>query len=139
MLYAYKVDKTDEGYVGYMPDVDLETLPQPTEDEAVEAIKQGFSGYIEFTYRRRKKPIPLPATEPEERVMYTPVKLQLRILLWNAMLESHVTQTELAKKLGISRQHMSQFFTASNVSVEKFEEALTALEYYPHVSTISSD
>lgn len=50
------------------------------------------------------------------------------------MLEQHVTQTELAEKLGISKAHMNQFFITDNVSVEKYEEALQVLGCEVNVS-----
>ena len=62
------------------------------------------------------------------------VKLQLRIPLWNTMLDQHVTQTELSEKLGISKAHMNQFFITDNVSVEKYEEALQVLGFEVNVS-----
>lgn len=134
MLYFCNVKKTDDGYVGIVSDVELETLPQPTQDEAINAIKQGFSAWIELNYRKRKKPIPLPHATETEYAFSIPIKLQLRILLWNAMLSQYITQTELAEKLGISKAHMNQFFITDNVSVEKYEEALQVLGHDVSVS-----
>ena len=127
MIYAYKIKKTEEGYKGHVFDLDFDTKPQPSSEKVQEVISEGLSGVIELKYRKNKKPIPLPSTEVTEYVAVVPIKLQLRILLWNTMLEQHVTQTEPAEKLGISKAHMNQFFIIDNVSADKYEEVLQVL------------
>ena len=136
MIYAYEIKKTADGYVGHVFDLDFETKPQPSAERVEEVISEGLSGVIELKYRKNKKPIPLPVTEGFEYGAYVPVKLQLRILLWNTMLEQHVSQTELAAKLNISKAHMNQFFITDNVSVEKYEDALNALGIHPTVTVL---
>lgn len=138
MIYAYEIKKTEEGYIGHVYDLDFDTKPQPSSEQVEEVISEGLSGVIELKYRKNKKPIPLPVTEAIEYGAYVPVKLQLRILLWNTMLEQHVTQTELAEKLEISKAHMNQFFITDNVSVEKYEEALQVLGIIPTVTSLNS-
>lgn len=138
MIYAYEIKKTDEGYVGHVFDLDFNTKPQPSSEKVEEVISEGLSGVIELKYRKNKKPIPLPVTEAIEYGAYVPVKLQLRILLWNTMLDQHVTQTELAEKLEISKAHMNQFFITDNVSVDKYEEALQLLGIIPTVTSLNS-
>lgn len=123
MIYAYEIKKTEEGYIGHVFDLDFDTKPQPSSEKVEEVISEGLSGVIELKYRKNKKPIPLPSTEVTEYGAIVPVKLQLRILLWNTMLENHVTQTEMAAILGISKAHLNQFFITENVSVEKYENA----------------
>lgn len=139
MIYVFEIKKTDEGYIAYIPDVDIETKPQETEEMACQAFMEGFAGAIELKYRKKKQPIPLPNIKDGEYGFKIPIKLQLRILLWNAMLDKHVSQTQLAEKLGISRAYMNQFFITDNVSVEKFEEALEALGYDVDVSLIKCE
>lgn len=130
MKYCFEIVKTDAGYVGRVPDLDLETKPMPSEDEAAGLVGRGASAYMEVEYRRRRKPIPLPSAPLKDggRALFIPVKGQLRILLWNALLERHMTQAELASRLGMSRAQAGKFFRdAAGVSVEKYEEALAAL------------
>ncbi|MGN0902412.1 MAG: hypothetical protein ACI4M9_03930 [Succinivibrio sp.] len=129
MIYIYEIKKVDGGFVAYVPDVDIETKPQPTEEAAADVLEEAFAGAIEVKYRKQKKLIPLPVVKEGEYGLSVPLKLQLRILLWNTMQEQHVSQTELAEKLGISKARMNQFFISELVSVEKYEEALEALGY----------
>lgn len=135
MIYAYEVTKTDEGYVGFVPDLGMKTKPLGSEDEVETVLTDGASAYMELTYRRKKKPIPLPVTSCEGKpALYVPIKLQLRILFWNTMLDQHLTQTEMAEKLGTSKMMVNFMVNGKGaVSVEKYEEALQVLGKIPDV------
>lgn len=135
MIYAYEIEKKDDGFVGYVPDLDMRTKPQENEEKAEDVLTDGLSAYIEMAYRANGKPIPLPVTDCTDKMaLYVPIKLQLRILLWNTMLEKHLKQTELAQMLGVSRVVVNQMINGKNaVSVERYEEALKALGKIPDV------
>lgn len=134
MIYAYDIKETPEGFVGYVKDLELETMPQPTAEEVGTLLPKVVAGFIELQYRRKHKPIPLPATRPaKDRALYVPIKLQLRILLWNTMQEKKVKQVELGEMLGESKAMIQQYFSGGNVSVEKYERALQALGKYCEV------
>ena len=135
MIYAYEVEKKDDGFVGYVPDLDMHTKPQDSEEKAENVLVEGLSAYVEMAYRANGKPIPLPVTDCTDKMaLYVPIKLQLRILLWNTMLDKHLKQTELAQLLGVSRIVVNQMINGKNaVSVEKYEEALKALGKFPDV------
>ncbi|SPT70053.1 helix-turn-helix domain-containing protein [Anaerobiospirillum thomasii] len=136
MLYAYEVKEQDGKYVGYVYDIDMTTKPLNSADEVDEALMQAFSGYIEIVYRRKRKPIPLPLTNTDDKyALYIPIKLQLKIHLWNTMLEKHINQTELAQMLGVSRMAVNQMVgEGKNTSVERYENTLKLLEKYPCIS-----
>lgn len=135
MIYGYEVEKTPEGFVAKVAVLGMTTKPQESEDAAGEVLREGMSGFIELQYRRRKKPIPVPDKMPEAgNALYIPIKLQLRILLWNTMMEKHISQTELAQLLKITRQQVQRYVDGSDtVSVEKYEQALIALDVCPTV------
>ena len=63
MLYAYDIKETSEGFIGECFDLDFVTKPQKTFDDAEETLTDGFAGFIELVYRKKGKPIPLPATD----------------------------------------------------------------------------
>ncbi len=136
MLYAYEIKDTDEGYIGYVEDIDLKTNPQKTFEEAENVLVEAFSGFIEIKYRKQRKPIPLPKTSCKDKMsLYIPIKLQLLILFWNTMLEQNLKQTEVAQKLGVSKTVINQMVNGKgNISVEKYEEALKVLGKNPNVS-----
>lgn len=113
----------------------MRTKPQDNEEKAEEVLVEGLSTYIEMAFRANGKPIPLPLTDcTDKMVLYVPIKLQLRILLWDTMQEKHQKQTELAELLGVSRVVVNQMINVKNaVSAERYEEALKALGKIPDV------
>lgn len=137
MIYAYEIKETPEGFIGYVYDLELETLPQPSAEEVASLLPQVVAGFIELQYRRKHKSIPLPQAQPiNGRALYVPIKLQLKILLWNTMQEKKIKQVELGEKLGESKAMIQQYFNGGNVSVEKYERALQALGKYCNVMSI---
>ncbi len=62
------------------------------------------------------------------------IMLQLRILLWNTMLEKHVNKKDIADLLGVSSVIVNNMFLGNgSVSIELFEDALKALGKLPDV------
>ena len=103
---------------------------------------KGLSGFIELQYRKQKLPIPLPRHNIEEgdRVLYIPLKLQLRILLWNTMLTRRYRAADIAKLLGVSRQQVQMYVNGSSgVSVESYEKVLKLLGVYPSISLFDTE
>lgn len=66
--------------------------------------------------------------------LYIPIRMQLRFLLWNTMLEQNLKQTEMAEKLGISKAQMNQMLCGKgSTSESKYEYALRVLGKTPNV------
>lgn len=137
MFYRLEIHQTDDGFVCVIPDLKMETVPQLTEREAIDGASKAMSGFIELEYRRKHKPIPLPSpVGKDDRVAYVPLRLQLRITLWNAMIRTGVTQVELAAKLNISKGAVNQYVNgSSNIGPEAYERALIAIGEYPNITT----
>ena len=135
MLYAYEIKETQEGFVGYVSDLDFSTKPQKTVEDAENVLTDAFLAYIEVVYRKNRKPIPLPKTSCEGKMaLYIPIRMQLRFLLWNTMLEQNLKQTEMAEKLGISKAQMNQMLCGKgSTSESKYEDALRVLGKTPNV------
>ena len=136
MLYAYEVKEKDGKYIGYVPDVGLTTVPLDSDQEVEDTLGEAFFTYVEIVYRRKRKPIPTPVTSTDGKfALYIPIKFQLKILLWNTMLEKHINQTELAQMLGVSRMAVNQMLNKiGNTSVERYENTLQILGKYPKVT-----
>ena len=142
MFYKYSIREVEKKFYGYVEDLDLESLPQNSADEAKEALIKGLSGFIEIQYRKQKLPIPLPKHNITEgdQVLYIPLKLQLRILLWNTMLTRRYRSADIAKLLGVSRQQAQMYINGSSgVSVESYEKVLKLLGVYPSISLFDTE
>ena len=55
MLYAYEIKETQEGFVGYVSDLDFSTKPQKTFEDAENVLTDAFLAYIEVVYRKNRK------------------------------------------------------------------------------------
>ena len=91
---------------------------------------------INQLYRAKHKAIPLPSAKVTDNslTLYVPIKLQLRMLLWNTMLEQRYRQLNLAKRLNVSNALVNKMVKGKgNISAEKYEEVLQLLCKYPEV------
>lgn len=104
-------------------------------EEACDKFVATLAEHIEKTFRKEGKPIPTPSElRPGDGVVVLNLKLQARILLWNLLREKHMSTSEFARQMGISRQY-AQFMVDGNgaVSLERYSEVFVALGYYPSI------
>ena len=88
--------------------------------------------FIEETFRKQRKPIPEPsAPKDHDGILVVPLKLEARIRLWNLLRERHMSTSELARLLDMSRQQAQRLVDGSGpVSFDMYYEAFKALGYY---------
>lgn len=91
----------DGGFVVTSPDVPELVTQGETKDEAVdnarEAILAALSGYM-----RQRRAFPVPAKAPAKNAVTIslPELVQAKVLLYNAMVEEGVSNSELSRRLG---------------------------------------
>ena len=107
------------------------TFIAKSHDEAVDLSAQAVPGALELCYRRKKKSIPLPdgtLREGEIRA-YVPIKVQLKIALWNLIRDREMTLSELARTLRITPTQAQRLVDLSidKASTESIETALSNL------------
>ncbi len=91
---------------------------------AAEALALALSYYLDD---RRPAPIPTPALEGEY-IISLPVSLSLKLALLTEMIQQKVKPTELAKRLGTSKQAVNRLTTFSHpTKVDGIAKALHAL------------
>ena len=133
MFYPYQIEKQDGKFRCIIRDLQFYS-EGATEEEARELIQDGLYRYIEETYRKAGKPIPMPSSgDPtKDYLFYVDIKDEARILLWNILREKHMSTSEFSRLLGISRQYAQYMVDgSSSVSMQKYTEAFIALGYYP--------
>ena len=90
---------------------------------APDAIESAFSIYIED-----RRPIPLPDYAGRGAFVALPALAEAKVGLYNAMLTAGITKTELARKMGSSRQQVDRLLDICHASrIEQIECALRAL------------
>lgn len=140
MFYPFKVKKQDDGtYLGEMVDIEAITTGQSF-DEIADTFRETFSTFFEINYRKKKKAMPLPSEIPdgntdEVGAVYVPLRLQLRILLWNEIIKRKLSITEFSELMGIPKQLGVRYFNgAPGVSLEKYETAFLKLGCSPNLT-----
>lgn len=133
MLYPAKFDLNDDGcYVVSFRDIP-EALTQgfsleEAKEQALDSLIIAFDFYFEDN---RSIPIPSEALE-DEYLIELPISVWSKVLLLNAMLEQHVSQSELAKRLHRSRQEMQRIIDLNhNTKIDTVVEALKQLGKQP--------
>ena len=111
------------------------SIPGDSAEEASEYLADHLSAFLEETYRKQGKPIPMPSMPrgPElDALLIVPIKMEARIRLWNLLREKHMSTSEFARLFDISRQQAQFMVDGSRpVSIDAYCRAFEALGYYP--------
>lgn len=101
-------------------------------EQALDILSDKVENFIEETFRKQRKPIPEPsAPKNHDGILVVPLKLEARIRLWNLLREKHMSTSELARLLDMSRQQAQRLVDGSGpVSFDVYYEAFKALGYY---------
>lgn len=101
-------------------------------ERALDILSDKVEDFIEETFRKQRKPIPEPsAPKNHDGILVVPLKLEARIRLWNLLREKHMSTSELARLLDMSRQQAQRLVDGSGpVSFDMYYEAFKALGYY---------
>ncbi|WP_042086492.1 type II toxin-antitoxin system HicB family antitoxin [Acinetobacter bereziniae] len=132
MLYPTKFDLQGDCYVVSFRDIP-EALTQgysleEAKEQALDSLITAFDFYFEDN---RAIPVPSEALEGEY-LIELPISVWSKVLLLNAMLEQHVSQSELAKRLHRSRQEMQRIIDLNhNTKIDTVVEALKQLGKQP--------
>lgn len=112
-------------------DLDL-TCEANSLERALDILSDKVENFIEETFRKQRKPIPEPsAPKDHDGILVVPLKLEARIRLWNLLREKHMSTSELARLLDMSRQQAQRLVDGSGpVSFDMYYEAFKALGYY---------
>lgn len=103
--------------------------------DAGDYFAEHVSEYIEENFRKKGVPIPMPSAPrgPElDALLIVPIKAEARIRLWNLLREKHMSTSEFARQVGVSRQQ-AQFMVDGTrpVSIDAYCKAFEVLGYYP--------
>jgi len=101
-------------------------------EQALDIFSDKVENFIEETFRKQRKPIPEPsAPKDHDGILVVPLKLEARIRLWNLLREKHMSTSELARLLDMSRQQAQRLVDGSGpASFDMYYEAFKALGYY---------
>lgn len=137
MIYGIRIEKLSTGeYVTTCRDIPECTYTSEDLETAYSRAGEAIPFCFEFSYRQHKKAMPLPSrVQDGELKVYVPMRVQARILLWNAIVSKGLSMTEFAKIIGVSNSQAQRLvdFT-KKASPESIEQALAKLGYLFDVS-----
>lgn len=107
LMYPVKLTRLDNGSVmAEFPDVPEALTHGADEENAVywarDALLVALSGYMDD-----RRPIPAPSPpRPEHSVVEVPPMETMKLAIYQAMLDNHVTQAALGEKMGIDARQV---------------------------------
>lgn len=135
MLYPAKFDLEDGCYVVSFRDIPEALTQGYSLEEATEMAEDALQTAMDF-YFEDNRPVPMPSQAEEgEHLIGLPLSVWSKVLLLNTMLEQHISQTELAKRLHKPKQEIQRIVDLGHsTKIDTVIDALKALGKQPQLS-----
>ncbi len=116
------------GYVVEFPDIPEAITQGDSLEEAREMAADALATALEFYFEdNRAVPMPSKAGRDHE-IIELPASLSAKVLLLNEMVAQHVTQSELARRLHVTPQHVQRIVDLGHTTkIDTIATALSAL------------
>lgn len=129
MRYPVKLDKAKEGgYVVSFLDIP-ETLTQgDAREEALEMAQDALLTAFQFYFEDNEK-IPEPSEITGDYIeIELPVSVVAKILMLNLFVDSKLTRSELARKMGVKKQEITRLFNLQHsTKIDTINQAIIAM------------
>ncbi|HRO27930.1 MAG TPA: type II toxin-antitoxin system HicB family antitoxin [Luteimonas sp.] len=128
MIYPAKITRDGNSYSASFRDIPEALTWGDSLDDAKEMAADALATAMEFYFEdRRQVPTPSPPRRGEIGIEL-PASLAAKVLLLNEMLAQHVTNAELARRLGTTPQAVTRIVDLGHATkVDTIADALRAL------------
>lgn len=128
MQYPANITKGDQAFVVTFRDIPEAITQGYTYDEAIEMAEDALLTAMDF-YFEDNRPVPSPSQPQKDEVLITlPVSASTKVMLLNLLLKEHVSQAELAKRMGIRPQQVTRIVNLEHTTkIDTVEQAFKAL------------
>ncbi|MDF2860337.1 MAG: hicB [Achromobacter mucicolens] len=128
LRYPAKIRPDTVGYYVTFRDIPEALTAGDTVEEAKEMAADALLVSMDFYFEDRR-PVPPPsAPEPDEVLIALPASVTAKIYVLNEMLAQQVSQTELARRLGIRKQEMTRIVDLHHATkIDTLAAALQAM------------
>ncbi|MDE9452588.1 type II toxin-antitoxin system HicB family antitoxin [Xenorhabdus bovienii] len=111
MRYPVTLEPVEEGgYFVSFPDIPEALTQGDTREEALEMALDALITSFEFYFEDNEK-IPLPSSiGHDDDYVDVPLSVASKVLMLNAFVDSKLTQTELANRMGVKKQEVTRIF-----------------------------
>lgn len=126
MKYPVTIKKDGNSYSVSFPDIPEALSCGDSYEEALTEAADALMTAFEF-YFEDERTVPLPSKVTGEFIN-VPLSIWSKVLLLNTMLEEHVSQADLAKRIGKKKQEMQRIINLGhNTKIDTLVSALEAL------------
>jgi len=126
MRYHVKFEHDETGWCVSFPDIPEALTGGETRDEALAMAQDALVTAFDF-YFEDKREIPLPSYEGEVFVE-VPASVTAKVLLLNAMIQTGISNAELARLIGTRPQEMQRIVSLEHsTKIDTIQKALAAL------------
>ncbi|HAF2212725.1 TPA: type II toxin-antitoxin system HicB family antitoxin, partial [Salmonella enterica] len=117
MKYTIQITRDTTGFMAVCRDMPKFVTAGETKEEIITLAPEAFEIAVEC-YMDENIPVPLPSGDTPEKgcAIVLPVTLSAKIELYNALLASHVSKSELARRMGIPNQNIKKLLSPSTKS-----------------------
>ena len=128
MKYPAKLTKDEDGFVITFRDIPEAITQGDTHNEAMEMAEDALLTAMDFYFEDNRQ-VPLPSKPKKDEVLINlPISAATKVMLLNTLLEKGVTQTELAKLMGIRPQQVTRIVNLEHTTkIDTVERAFRAL------------
>ena len=128
MKYPAILIKEDDGYVVTFRDIPEAITQGDFRDDVIEMAEDALLTAIDF-YFEDNRTVPMPSEIQDGEVLVgLPLSVTAKVLLLNTLLEQRVSQTELAKRMGIRPQQVTRIVNLEHTTkIDTIEQAFKAL------------
>ena len=135
MQYPATFLQEDGGYIVTFRDIPEALTQGDSYEEALEMAQDALATAMDF-YFEDNRPVPMPSQALDGEVMVSlPLSIWSKVLLLNEMLNQHVSQVDLAKRMGIKPQQVTRIVNLEHATkIDTLVEAFKALGKTPVLS-----
>ncbi|MDE1481047.1 type II toxin-antitoxin system HicB family antitoxin [Xenorhabdus bovienii] len=136
MRYPVTLESVEEGgYFVSFPDIPEALTQGETREEALEMALDALITSFEFYFEDNEK-IPLPrSVGQDDDYVDVPLSVASKVLILNAFVDSKLTQTELASRMGVKKQEVTRIFDLQHsTKIDTVGKVATAIGHQLTVS-----
>lgn len=128
MKYPATLMKDENGFFVTFRDIPEAITQGKTYDEAIEMAEDALLTAMDFYFEDNRMVPPPSKLQKDEVLISLPLSAATKVMLLNALLESRVSQVELAKRMGIRPQQVTRIVNLEHTTkIDTVARAFKAL------------
>ncbi len=126
MRYPVNLEPDSGGFFVSFPDIPEALTQGDSREDALSMALDALVTAFEFYFEDNRK-VPLPSEVTGEFVD-VPLSVASKVLMLNAFIDSSLTQTELANRMGVKKQEITRLFDLKHATkIDAIQKAMQAL------------